>query len=32
ELVTMRRLRIGRVPLTKLPIGEWRVLPAGEKF
>jgi 23S rRNA pseudouridine2604 synthase len=32
ELVTMRRLRIGRIPLTKLPIGEWRVLPAGEKF
>lgn len=32
ELVAMRRLRIGRVPLTKLPIGEWRVLPAGEKF
>jgi 23S rRNA pseudouridine2604 synthase len=32
ELIAMRRLRIGRIPLTKLPPGEWRVLPAGEKF
>jgi 23S rRNA pseudouridine2604 synthase len=32
EIVTMRRLRIGRIPLSKLPLGEWRALPAGERF
>jgi 23S rRNA pseudouridine2604 synthase len=31
-LVSMRRIRIGRIPLTKLPGGEWRALPAGERF
>jgi len=30
--VVMRRIRIGRVPLRKLPVGEWRYLPVGEKF
>jgi 23S rRNA pseudouridine2604 synthase len=32
EVVSMRRIRIGRIPLTKLPAGEWRALPAGERF
>ena len=32
EVVSIRRIRIGRIPLTKLPVGEWRVLPAGERF
>jgi 23S rRNA pseudouridine2604 synthase len=32
QVVAMRRLRIGRIPLGKLPVGEWRYLPAGEKF
>ncbi|SOO29754.1 Ribosomal small subunit pseudouridylate synthase [Xanthomonas phaseoli pv. phaseoli] len=32
EVVSIRRLRVGRVPLGKLAIGEWRYLPAGERF
>jgi 23S rRNA pseudouridine2604 synthase len=32
QVVAMRRLRIGKVSLGKLPVGEWRYLPAGEKF
>lgn len=32
QVVTMRRLRIGRFSLGKLPAGEWRYLPVGEKF
>ena len=32
QVVAMRRLRIGRFSLGKLPVGEWRYLPAGEKF
>ena len=36
-VVSIRRLRIGRVPLGKgpeaaMPPGQWRYLPAGEKF
>jgi 23S rRNA pseudouridine2604 synthase len=31
-VTSMRRLRIGRFSLGKLPVGEWRYLPAGEKF
>ena len=31
-VVGMRRLRIGRIGLAKLPVGEWRALPAGERF
>lgn len=31
-VVAMVRLRIGRVPLAKLPPGQWRYLPAGELF
>ncbi|MBN6151970.1 rRNA pseudouridine synthase [Xanthomonas sp. AmX2] len=32
DVVSVRRLRIGRVPLGKLAPGEWRYLPAGERF
>lgn len=32
EVVALRRIRIGRVPLRKLPVGEWQYLPVGEKF
>lgn len=32
EIVTMRRIRIGRVALRDLPAGQWRYLAAGEKF
>lgn len=32
EVIAIRRIRIGRIPLTKLPLGEWRVLPVGERF
>ena len=32
EVVAIRRLRIGKVPLAKMPVGTWRYLPVGEKF
>lgn len=32
EVVAIRRIRIGRVPLAKMPTGTWRYLPPGEKF
>ncbi|QNP50572.1 RNA-binding protein [Diaphorobacter aerolatus] len=32
KMVGMRRIRIGRVPLSKLPEGEWRYLGRGERF
>jgi len=32
QVVAIRRLRIGRVGLNKMPIGEWRYLPVGERF
>ncbi|MDH5833445.1 rRNA pseudouridine synthase [Luteimonas kalidii] len=32
EVVAIRRLRIGRVSLAKMPVGAWRYLPAGERF
>ncbi|MEO6138762.1 MAG: rRNA pseudouridine synthase [Luteimonas sp.] len=32
DIVATRRLRIGKIPLSKLPVGEWRYLPAGSKF
>lgn len=31
-LVALRRLRIGRVALAGLPLGQWRYLPPGERF
>jgi 23S rRNA pseudouridine2604 synthase len=30
--IGVRRLRIGRIALAKLPVGEWRALAGGEKF
>ncbi len=32
EVVSIRRLRIGKVSLAKMPVGAWRYLPVGEKF
>ncbi|AKN94162.1 RNA-binding protein S4 [Xanthomonas oryzae pv. oryzicola] len=32
EVVSIRRLRVGRVSLGKLAIGEWCYLPTGERF
>ncbi|MBB3814188.1 23S rRNA pseudouridine2604 synthase [Xanthomonas arboricola] len=32
EVVSIRRLRVGRVSLGKLAIGQWRYLPTGERF
>lgn len=32
EVVTIRRLRVGRISLGKLALGEWRYLPNGERF
>lgn len=32
RVVSIRRIRIGRIPLAKMPAGNWRYLPAGEKF
>ena len=32
QLVGLKRLRIGRVPMAGLPVGEWRYLPPGERF
>ena len=31
-VVAIRRIRIGRVPLAKMPVGSWRYLPVGERF
>lgn len=32
EIVSMKRLRIGRVSMTQLPLGQWRYLQAHERF
>jgi 23S rRNA pseudouridine2604 synthase len=32
DVVAIRRIRIGRIPLAKLPVGAWRYLPVGAKF
>ena len=32
ELLALRRLRIGRMAMAGLPAGQWRYLPAGERF
>ena len=32
RLVAIRRLRIGRIGLNKMPVGEWRYMPASERF
>ncbi len=31
-VVAIRRLRIGKVSLAKMPVGTWRYLPVGERF
>jgi 23S rRNA pseudouridine2604 synthase len=32
DVVAIRRLRIGRVALSKMPVGEWRYLPVAQRF
>lgn len=32
DVVAIRRLRIGKVPLAKMPVGQWRYLPVCERF
>jgi 23S rRNA pseudouridine2604 synthase len=32
DVVSIRRIRIGRIALGKMPVGQWRFLPAGERF
>ena len=32
QVVTIRRLRIGRIGLNKMPVGQWRYMPASERF
>ena len=32
DVVAIRRIRIGKVPLAKMPVGMWRHLPVGERF
>ncbi|MES2976641.1 MAG: RNA pseudouridine synthase [Pseudomonadota bacterium] len=32
QILNMKRIRIGRVPMTNLQPGQWRYLPAGERF
>ena len=32
EVVAIRRIRIGKVSMAKMPVGAWRYLPVGEKF
>ena len=32
EIVSMKRIRVGRVSMTQLPVGQWRYLGAHERF
>ncbi|KIQ96451.1 rRNA pseudouridine synthase [Lysobacter sp. A03] len=32
RVVAIRRLRIGRIGLNKMPVGQWRYMPASERF
>ncbi len=32
ELLALRRIRIGRIAMAGLPVGQWRYLPVGERF
>jgi 23S rRNA pseudouridine2604 synthase len=32
DVVAIRRIRIGKIPLARMPVGTWRYLPAGERF
>ncbi len=32
DVVAIRRIRIGKIALAKMPVGTWRYLPVGERF
>ncbi len=32
RVISMKRIRIGKISMGKLPIGQWRYLPPGERF
>lgn len=32
RVLAIRRIRIGKIPLAKMPVGTWRYLPVGERF
>ncbi|MFS8063625.1 MAG: rRNA pseudouridine synthase [Luteimonas sp.] len=32
DVLAIRRIRIGKIPLARMPVGEWRYLPVGERF
>ena len=32
KILAMKRIRIGRVPMTQLPVGQWRYLQPHERF
>jgi 23S rRNA pseudouridine2604 synthase len=32
KVTELRRIRIGRLPLSQLPVGQWRYLQASERF
>jgi len=32
QVVAIRRIRIGKISLGKMPVGSWRCLPVGERF
>jgi 16S rRNA uridine-516 pseudouridylate synthase and related pseudouridylate synthases len=32
EVLSIKRIRLGRVPMAQLPVGQWRYLYADERF
>lgn len=32
KVLSIRRLRLGRIPMARLPVGEWRYLAASDRF
>lgn len=32
QVVAMKRIRLGRIPLAKMPEGEWRYMPVEDRF
>jgi 23S rRNA pseudouridine2604 synthase len=32
EIVSMKRMRVGRVSMLQLPVGQWRYLQPHERF
>lgn len=32
QVLSLKRIRLGRIPLSQMPVGTWRYLPAGERF